>query len=289
MNQIEKNRNRSKFTFANINLLGKCNMNCYFCLGKDLATEFAQYNECLNIHFSKWNNWDKFVNTCKELSIPQIYITGQNTDSLCYRYIPQLVEYLKSIGFYVGIRTNGLLAPKYMDNVVNQCTTCWGDAVGYHIPTLKQSSSISITGSSHIPNWDFILSNTKAKMRVAIVLCKYNKDEILDIIDFVSKYPVEYVQVRRISTDTRYHELCDDINLFEKFAKEMFEKYPIIDKFESAEIYDVNGMKVSLWRTVSTSVNSINYFSNGVLSNEYFVIEGYAKQKGIILLTKENS
>ncbi len=287
MDQIVKNRNRSKFTFANINLLGKCNMNCYFCLGKDLATEFAQYNECLNVHFQNWVNWDKFINTCKELSIPQIYITGQNTDSLCYRYTPQLVEYLKSIGFYVGIRTNGLLAPKYMDNVVNQCTTCWGDAVGYHIPTLKQSKAITITGSPYVPDWKSILSQTKAKMRVAVVLCKHNKDEILDIIKFVSQFPVEYVQVRKISTDTRYAYLKEDIELFEDFASEIANEFLLINEFESAQIYDVYGMKVSLWRTVSTSVNSINYFSNGVLSDEYFVIEGYAKQKGIILPVKQ--
>lgn len=33
---IIKNRKRDKYTFANINLLGKCNADCYFCLGKDI-------------------------------------------------------------------------------------------------------------------------------------------------------------------------------------------------------------------------------------------------------------
>ena len=35
--EIVKNRNRNAYTFANINLLGHCNANCYFCLGKDIA------------------------------------------------------------------------------------------------------------------------------------------------------------------------------------------------------------------------------------------------------------
>ena len=39
---INKNRNRGKFTFANINLLGKCNADCYFCLGKDIADELRK-------------------------------------------------------------------------------------------------------------------------------------------------------------------------------------------------------------------------------------------------------
>ena len=37
--QITKNRNRKEYSFANINLLGNCNANCYFCLGKDIQEE----------------------------------------------------------------------------------------------------------------------------------------------------------------------------------------------------------------------------------------------------------
>jgi hypothetical protein len=38
-----------------------------------------------------------------------------------------------------------------------------------------------------------------------------------------------------------------------------------------------------VWRTVGTSVNSLNYFTDGTLSGEYFVIEGYSKQHNISL------
>lgn len=51
-NIINKNRNREKYTFANINLLGTCNANCYFCLGKDISEELSGKNQ-LNVHFSK--------------------------------------------------------------------------------------------------------------------------------------------------------------------------------------------------------------------------------------------
>ena len=39
----KKVRVRSPYSFANINLLGKCNVDCYFCLGKDLEKEFDKY------------------------------------------------------------------------------------------------------------------------------------------------------------------------------------------------------------------------------------------------------
>ena len=51
--KINKNRKREGFTFANINLLGKCNANCYFCLGKDISKELDGKNQ-LNVHFFFW-------------------------------------------------------------------------------------------------------------------------------------------------------------------------------------------------------------------------------------------
>ena len=46
-----------------------------------------------------------------------------------------------------------------------------------------------------------------------------------------------------------------------------------------AEIFNVYGKDVSFWSTVETSVNSLNYFTDGVCSDEYFIVEGYLKNK----------
>jgi len=47
---------------------------------------------------------------------------------------------------------------------------------------------------------------------------------------------------------------------------------------EYAEIYDVYGQDVVFWRTIKTSANSINYFTDGTISEKYFIIEGYLDQ-----------
>lgn len=276
----KKQRVRSAYSFANINLLGKCNVDCYFCLGKDLELEFEQYQDT-QTHFLKFPNFQNFIDRCKELQIPQIYITGQNTDSLLYRHLDQLIDYLQLQGFKVGLRTNGLLAHKMMD-VINKCDTCWGDAVSYSIHTLNLETQKKIWKTPLVPNWDFILKNTTAKMRVAIVVTRYNYQEIDSILQFLSNYKnVEYVQVRKICTDTRYNELVEDMELFEQYEKEVAAKYLKIKTFESASVYGMYGMEVSFWRTVGTTVNSINYFSNGILSDDYFIIEGYQIEKGL--------
>jgi pyruvate-formate lyase-activating enzyme len=279
---IIKNRNRSQYTFANINLLGACNARCFFCLGNDLKDEFSKYNQ-LNVHFTEWEKFNEFVDDCKSKDIKQIYITGQNTDSLQYLYLSELIDRLKSEGFYVGLRSNGLLAMEKMD-AVNQCTTCFGDAVSYSIHTLKSDVQQKIIGVKEVPDWSEIIRSTKAKLRISIVVNRWNKSEVIDILHFLKQFNnVEYVQLRRVSTETKMKLYAPDQKAFDCLAADLISDLPTIAEYETARVLDFYGLKVSLWATVSTSANSINYFTNGVISDEYFIIEGYAKQKGIDL------
>ena len=97
---------------------------------------------------------------------------------------------------------------------------------------------------------------------------------------FLSKFPnIKYVQVRRISTDTRYEELKPDIYVYEKLYRfiSQFSMFPRIADFYDAQRFIINGIESVFWRTVETSVNSINYFTDGTIANCYFVIEGYLK------------
>ncbi len=146
--------------------------------------------------------------------------------------------------------------------------------------TLNPETMKTITGVRAIPDFDYIFRNVTIQQRVATVVTTHNVDEILGLIDFVAKYPqVRYFQIRRISTDTREEEMRPHIDAFEGFYERIKGKYPQISEFEKSPILDINGVKVSFWRTIETSVNSINYFSNGVISDKYFIIEGYLKNR----------
>ncbi len=271
---IRKNRNRGRYSFANINLLGKCNLDCFFCLGKDLEEEFLKYNS-LDTPPSRLPNLAEFLALCKRQSVRNIYITGQNTDPLLYRHLDELIDYLQREGFMAGLRTNGLLAHRKIATI-NRCRK----SVSYTMLTLNEETMQEITGVRKIPYFDYIFRNVTIPQRVATVVTTQNVDEILDLIMFVSQYPqIGYFQVRRISTDTREKEMMEHIEAFEKFYERVRKKFPQVDEFERSPILDIYGVKVSFWRTVETSVNSLNYFSNGVLSREYFIIEGYLKNK----------
>ena len=122
---------------------------------------------------------------CKELNVPNIYITGQNTDSLLYHHLGELIDHLQDDwGFKVGLRTNGLLAKQKIDEI-NKCHK----SISYTLLTLNPETMKEMTGIPTIPDFDYIFKNVTIPQRVATVLSNHNEDEILDLVKFVSQYP----------------------------------------------------------------------------------------------------
>lgn len=270
----EKNRNRDAFSFANINLLGRCNVNCFFCLGKDIEKELAPFN-CLKTPFEEWPNFEEFLRKCEDAGIRRLYVTGQNTDSLQYEDLDRLICHLRNLGFGVGLRTNGYKALEMMD-VINECNL----SVGYSIHSLSPTTNRMIMGRADIPDWPTILQTTH-RPRVSIVLNRCNESEFFKLLQFMAKYRlVRYVQVRRVSTDTRLDELAPDIAAYERVYTKVRDVFEMKDKiFGDAEVYEIYGQDVVFWRTVKTTANSYNYFTDGTISDCYFVVEGYLKNR----------
>jgi MoaA/NifB/PqqE/SkfB family radical SAM enzyme len=274
--QIVKNRNREAYSFANINLLGKCTADCYFCLGKDLSEEYSGQNQT-HIPFQKWKNFERFLDNCRSNHIEKLYLTGQTADGLQVYNLGELVDYLQNDkGFIVGLRSNGILA----ENRMNEIQKMKGE-IGYSIHSLSAKKNKIIMGRLTVPNWDKIIPMSGNNVRISIVLNRYNKLEAFHIIKYASSFEnVKYIQIRRISTETRLEYLQQDIDAFEDFYNS-FERNGIQkSEYALAPIYELYGKDIVFWRTVETSVNSLNYFTDGTCSDEYFVVEGYLKYKG---------
>ena len=269
---IDKNRNRDNFSFANINLLGKCNVNCFFCLGKDIKEELKPHNQ-IKTHFESWKNFYPFLEKCRENKVKKLYITGQNTDSLLYTYLDELIDTLHCLGFEVGLRTNGYEALNKI-NTINKCEL----SAGYSIHTLVPASNKLIMCRSDLPDWEKIIPATE-RPRVSVVLNRHNKDELFSVLKYLVRFPnIRYIQIRRISTDARVDELMPDMLAYEEVytqVKQTFKPKEIL--WQDAEVYDIYGQDVVFWRTIRTSVNSLNYFTDGTISDMYFVVEGYKK------------
>lgn len=267
---LEKNLNREQYSFANINLLGKCNADCFFCLGKDIPELLTQHNQ-INTYYTEWQNFETFLNQCKENKIEKLYITGQNVDSLQYRFLAELIDYLQNNNFTVGLRTNGYLAEQNIDTI-NKCK----NSIGYSIHTLNAETNDAIMKRKDMPNWTKILKAT-TNPRVAIVINRYNLAEFWSLMLYLQDFDnIKYVQVRRVSTDTRKQQLMPDILAYEELYKTIRNQgYRPNRTFYGAECYQMFGLETVFWRTVQTSVNSMNYFTDGTISPEYFIVQGY--------------
>lgn len=271
--EFEKNWDRSAPSFANINLLGTCNADCYFCLGKDIDPIFSGQNQ-MRDHFTKWPNFTEFLDRCAGKGIKKVYLTGQNTDALLYKHSAELIEHVQEDrGFEMGMRTNGFLAHKRKQTIA----MCKAN-VGFSIHTLNPETQRKMMGTRLIPNWDAIL-NEVDHCRVSIVVSRYNAAEVAEVIAFLSKFDsVKYIQLRRICTDSREDYLIDDVEAFENMANWISFQFDQLGNFYNAPLYDIRGKEVCVWRTVKTDIDSLNYFTDGTISDEYFVIEGYMRE-----------
>ena len=271
---MEKNRLRAKPDFANINLFGKCNVSCFFCLGNDLKNEFSKFDHT-GVHFEFWKNFDMFLAKCYDNDIKKIYVTGQNVDSLQYQYLEELVDFLVSLGFKVGIRTNGYLGMAFLDMFNNKCEL----SIGYSFHTQYSRKNYHIMKRHDLPHMAQLLEHTE-RPRVSVVINRWNWDEVDSLVEYFGRFKnVRYVQMRRVSTDTRqdFHK-CDQ-DFYDIVHREVKRDYPLAREFYGAEIYRMYGKDVCFWPTIATKANSFNYFTDGTVSEEYFIIEGYLKNK----------
>ena len=265
-----KNRKREKASFGNINLLGKCNLKCYFCLGNEIDNR----DNYLNTHFNKWKNFNLYLDLLKKDNINKVYLTGCNTDPLLYKYLDELIDYLKISGFNVGIRTNGLLTEQHIDTI-NKIN----DKYSISVHSFNKQTNRKITKLCYSLDLDRIIKSIKVPIRIAIVVNRYNYNEILDMIEYLSKYKLSYIQLRCIATDKNYDMFKEDIEKYECLEKEIDKKFKIKRDYYTSKIYDIYGIEVSLWRTIKTTINSYNYFVNGLISDNYFIVEGYDKNR----------
>lgn len=278
MNQAtEKNTNReAKYSFANINLIGKCNANCYFCLGKDIDDILSKQNQ-MGMHFAEWKNLDKYLDLCASYGVEKVYLTGENTDPLIYKYLQELINYIQDKGFKVGIRNNGYLAPKKIDTI-NSCL----EEIGYSVNAISEEANMQVMGRRDIPKWDEIIPKTN-NPRTSIIVSRYNVHEFFDIVKYLSKFDnIRYVQARCIVSETRNDQMIPDQEAFMALLDEVDKKYTCVDTFHGARIYEIHGMRVSFWKNWDTNINSLNYFSDGTINEGYFIIGGYLEQNGLL-------
>ena len=129
-----------------------------------------------------------------------------------------------------------------------------------------------------MPDWDFIIPKSGEHCRVATVVNRYNEDDILNTIKYLSKFPnVKYIQLRSICSDIEKEKYSLDTQAFENLKGKIAKNFPKVKDYKGYPVYNIYGKEVSFWDPLQVTINSTNYFTDGTIANSYFVTEGYSK------------
>lgn len=266
--------------YGEILFLGKCNCSCFYCLQNEMKRLQQEQENQMAIPFSDWNNFNFFLNKAKAEGIEKIYLSSVTTEPMLYRYLKELILFLKSKGFKVGIRTNGYFALEKMN-----CIGLLDEEISFSMNALNDGTCFRICHQKN-PDWNKIfqtLSSLKKKCRVSIVVNRYNKNEIQDMILFLKQFDcISYVQLRKVYK--YYEEDMEDSAAFYEVANFIKSNYSKISNYFESDVYNVNGLQVALWEDVfkKSSIESINYFTNGDISTHNLLIPAYETKEGCI-------
>ena len=284
--------NQKKPDYAEILILGKCICKCFYCLGNEMS-KAGKCNQ-LSEHFSQWKNFQEFIEQCKNVGIKKIYVSSVNTDPFIYKYIDELVVYLRTEFELVGIRGNAAALKPELYDVIRNCN----EETSISLNALNKSTSVAIAGYAAMyekTNLQFLLENEEQifnereemkRIRVSVVVNRYNVVEIPYILDWLSsfntKYSViNYVQLRKVYKYNDESNFIEDRVAYDILKNYFKENIEFDSRFHESEIYRWDGpnadLKVSFWDDVFVpeSIKSLNYFTSGVISNDNLLVPGF--------------
>ena len=260
-----------KPSFANVHFIGKCNMHCAFCVGYDAQPT----GSTLAVKIEDLPRFERFLCKCHDAGVDRLYLTGLNCDPLQYQHLPELIDYLqKERGMRVGIRTNGLLAPGKL-TLLNRLKL----EVGYSINTLDHAEHVYHYGT-RVPRWGKILSSTR-KYRASYVARAFKSDPtgvatFNGILNMLGAFHVpEHFQVRRVYRREWYDGHDADVAAFEAVASHLAERFNQTGEYYGCKTYDAHGITVCMWSPEHTSIQSLNYFTDGHDSSTYRIADAY--------------
>lgn len=267
----------TRIDYGEILFVGKCNYQCYYCLSNEmekLGRDSEQYEQ---LHFSLWPKFSTFLDVLRKRDCNTIFLSSTNSEPLLYPYIEELVPYLKSEGFTVGIRTNGTMAKQHL-KLFNE----FDNEISISLNSLNPKTNEAITKSGVLADFDFLLTyfaKQGIQTRITIVIVEENYREVQSILDLLSGYKsVSYVQLRK---RYKYYEKTDTDVYYESVKKWIQTNCIYAGNFHESAIYQYKNLKVSLWLDVfrKESIRSLNYFNNGILTENNLLVEAYEEDE----------
>lgn len=170
---------KQTITTLNWHINKPCNMGCHFCY----AT-FADLHQ-KNLGLTKSKEIISILAESKQFN--KINFAGG--EPTLVKYLPELVQYAKSLGLSTSIITNGTMIDKeYLSKMQGSL-----DLIGLSIDSINESTNIKIGRTvNDVPLKEYeylekaeLVHNAKIKLKINTVVNKFNKEETL--VNFINQ------------------------------------------------------------------------------------------------------
>ena len=253
--------------FANIHFSGKCNRNCYFCIG-----QFMQALEPFNnLRTEDLDGFEEFISKCQERKITEVALTGSNTDPLLYKFIPQLKEKLINrlqLDMF-RVTTNGV---KVLNNL-----EAWNlfDFASITFCSFNREINHKMMGGEPVDIKN-IIANTSFDFRINILLSTLNicSNDLMSTIDKLIDCGTKRINLREPYGQPNMRLLLCS------FLKQNNLEFTY--KILGNDALRYRDCEICYWDVHFTEVESVNLYANGRVSDDYPITRGH-DSAGIVL------
>jgi MoaA/NifB/PqqE/SkfB family radical SAM enzyme len=163
----------------------ECNNNCMHCIrgGKDRKINFST-EEVINI-----------LDEAKKRGVMKIILQGG--EPTIRKDFFELINEVKKRDFYLQIQSNGrmfsnkefaLESSKYIDEV---CISVHNLNEKHDSFTRSESFKQTING----------IKNIKTKIKILVIITKYNVNDLKEIIDYINELPIDFIQIGLVNPE----------------------------------------------------------------------------------------
>lgn len=257
------------FDFANILFSGRCSARCPFCIGQQIDPRLHRDN----LDDYPPRGLERFIELVQRFCIPQVVLTGSNTDPQLYRHEARLLDCLRQAlpaGTQISLHTNGRLALRKLDLLRRYDRLC------ISFPAFDPGVYRQIMDVPDPPDLERIVALAGIPVKVSCVLTRHNLPGMPAYLERLQQIGVQRLVLRQVYQESGAANPDWDISIDPSALRlrqvGAYRGNPVFEYNQMAS-GSQNPLQVTLWDFAGSASRSINLFSSGAISQEYLLVK----------------
>ncbi len=239
------------YDYANILFTGKCNLDCYECIGKSPQLQGLPANTAA---FPP-RNVDALIEMVNRHNIKDLAFTGTNADPQLYRHEKELVGYIRKRLIFpasLSLHTNGLLALRKIDEFNSY------DKASVSFPSYNTNTYAAVAGRRKQPDIKAILQAADIPVKLSMLVTPHNIGEISDYLQQSADLGVKRIVVRKLKGREQEFPL--------ERVKPFANQQPVREVF-GWPVYNIHGIEVTICAFDKSTAKGLFLISDGRLED----------------------